>query len=118
MTTWKQERDLLISETLAFVQSVAGKTTDAGRQVETRLPPVSPAPPAIIDRPADLLPARPSPISDSGLRDEIHRRVAAFRARQQAFHRDRNDYCDAMMEKVRASSEAAVENRDTRLPKR
>jgi hypothetical protein len=116
--TWKKERDLLISQTMAFVQSVAGKTTDTDRPFEARLPPVSPAPSPVIERPADVLPARLVPIRHGDLRDEIHRRVAAFRARQQVFHRDREEYCDAMMEKARAASEQAVKHRDNRPLKR
>ena len=34
--------------------------------------------------------------------------TAAFRARQQAFDRDRNEYCNAMMAKARASAEKAA----------
>jgi hypothetical protein len=118
---WKKERDLLIAQTMAFVQSVAGKTAEADRQFQARLPQVTPVQPLRAERPADVrppdvLPARPSPIRESGLRDEIHRRVAAFRARQQAFHRDRDEYCNAMMAKVRAAREQAAA-RDRRQPK-
>jgi hypothetical protein len=129
---WKEERDLLIAQTMAFVQSVAGKTAEADRQLKTRLPQATPVQPSVAERPADVLradvlradvlpadvlPARFSPIRQSDLRDEIHRRVAAFRARQQVFHRDRNEYCNAMMAKVRAASEQA-KARDGQPPKR
>jgi hypothetical protein len=121
--TWKKERDLLIAQTMAFVQSVAGKTADADRRLETRLPPVSPVKPSTVERPADVLPVgrlspishgpiSHGPISHGDLRDEIGRRVAAFRARQQIFHRDRNEYCNAMMAKVRAATEQAAKGRD------
>jgi hypothetical protein len=120
---WKEERDLLIAQTMAFVQSVAGKTAKADRE-QARLPLVSPLQPAAAQRPADatlerptaVLPARPSPIRQSDLREEIQRRVTAFRARQQAFHRDRNEYCNAVMAKVRAASEQA-KARESQLPK-
>ena len=104
--SWKRERDLLIAQTMAFVQSVAGKTPDAGGRLDAGLP-LSPAQPATAERPADVLPARLSPLSHSDLRDEIRRRVEVFRARQQTFHRDRNEYCNAMMAKARAASEQA-----------
>jgi hypothetical protein len=112
--TWEKERDLLISETMAFVQSVAGKTSDADHRPETYLPPVSSTPPSTLERlPVDTLPvARPSPISHVNVRDEIGRRVAAFRARQQAFHRDRDEYCNATMAKARAATEQAAKARD------
>jgi hypothetical protein len=117
--TWKKERDLLISQTMAFVQSVAEKTADADHRSETRLPSVSDLPsvstaqPSALERPADVLSvARLSPISHGDFRDEIGRRVAAFRARQQAFHRDRDEYCNATMAKARAATEQAVKARD------
>jgi hypothetical protein len=110
--TWKKERDLLLAQTMAFVQSVAGKATDADVRPEARLKPVSFDPPFTVERPVDVLPARLSPIGPSDLRDEIRRRVAAFRVRQQTFDRDRDAYCNAMMAKARASSEHAVRARD------
>ena len=115
---WKEERDLLIAQTMAFVQSVAGKTAEVDRQLKTRLPQVTPVQPSTAERPMDVPPARLSPIRQSDLRDEINRRVTAFRARQQVFHRDRNEYCNAMMAKVRAASEQAAKDRDSQPPKR
>ena len=114
---WKRDRDLLIAQTMAFVQSVTGKPMDAEGTFEARLPLASPDLPSTTVRPADVLPARLSPINQSDLRDEIHRRVAAFRDRQQIFHRDRDEYCNAMMAKARASSEQALKARDHRPPK-
>src|ERR1700761_9100548 len=100
---WKKERDLLIAQTMAFVQSVAGKTTDTGARLEYRVD-VPPNELAAVARPADILPARLSPISHSDMRDEIRRRVAAFRDRQQLFDRARDEYCNATMAKARAAS--------------
>jgi hypothetical protein len=115
---WKKERDLLIAQTMAFVQSVAGKPLDEDGRLETRLPQVPPIQPSAAARPVDILPVtRLSPISQSDLRDEIHRRVAAFRARQQVFDRARNEYCNAMMAKARAATEQAVRIRDNQPPK-
>jgi len=114
---WKRDRDLLIAQTMAFVQSVTGKPMDAEGTFEARLPLALPDLPSTAVRPADVLPARLSSINPSDLRDEIHRRVAAFRDRQQIFHRDRDEYCNAMMAKARASSEQALKARDHRPPK-
>lgn len=114
---WKRERDLLIAQTMAFVQSVTGKPMDAEGPFEARLPLAAPDLLSTTVRPVDVLPARLSPINQSDLRDEIHRRVAAFRDRQQVFHRDRDEYCNAMMAKARASSEQALKARDHRPPK-
>ena len=110
--TWKKERDLLLAQTMAFVQSVAGKATDVDGRPEARLRPVSSEQLFTPDRPVDVLPARLSLIGPSDMRDEIRRRVAAFRVRQQAFDRDRDAYRNAMMAKARASSEHAVQARD------
>jgi hypothetical protein len=116
---WKRERDLLIAQTMAFVQSVAGKPVDVDDRLESRLEPMPPNEPLTVARPADILPtARVSPLGNSDLRDEIRRRVAAFRARQQLFDRDRNEYCNAMMAKARAASEHAVKALENSPPKR
>jgi len=116
---WKRERDLLIAQTMAFVQSVAGKPVDVDDKLESRLEPMPPNEPLTVARPADILPtARVSPLGNSDLRDEIRRRVAAFRARQQLFDRDRNEYCNAMMAKARAASAHAVKVLENPPPKR
>ena len=116
---WKKERDLLIAETTAFVQSVAGKTARADLRLEPILKPISPDRSSAGERPAEVPPvARLSPVSHGDLRDEIRRRVAAFRARQQLFDRDRDEYCNAMMAKVRAATEQAVKARDNQPLKR
>ena len=110
---WKKERDLLIAQTMAFVQSVAGKPTDTSGGLESRLEAMPANEPVTVPRPVDFLPAaRLSPTSRSDLRDEIQRRVAAFRARQQLFDRDRNEYCNAMMAKARATTAHAVKASD------
>lgn len=99
---WQKERDLLIAQTMAFVQSVTGRQADA-------VPYVAPARPdelANLPPPREvLMPTRLPPLKHEGMREEIQRRVAEFRARQQLFHRDRDEYCKAMMAKVRAATE-------------
>lgn len=115
---WKQERDLLMAQTMAFVQSVTGKTPDAPARLSASLPSALPAQPGTVERPADVLPARLTPLKHSDLRDEIRRRVEAFRARQQVFDRARDEYCNAMMAKARATSEQATQLRDNQPPKR
>jgi hypothetical protein len=116
--TWKNERDLLLAQTMVFVESVAGKA-NLNSGLESRRQSASSDLPSTAGRPVDVLPAaRLSAIGSSDLREEIRRRVAAFRARQQAFDRDRNAYCNAMMAKARASSEDAINARDNRPLKR
>jgi hypothetical protein len=103
---WKKERDLLIAQTMAFVQSVAGKTTEVEGRVES-IP---------LDEPDEVKRAvetiaitRPSPVRRSELREEIRGRVAAFRAHQELFNRNRDEYCDSVLAKVRASTEHPTE---------
>jgi hypothetical protein len=125
---WMRERDLLIAQTMAFVQSVTGKTPAADKPVATpgafepveALRPLdAPAPmfaaPAVLDikpaltdaiTPAAELP-RPVQMARLELRDdfqsEIRSRVANFRAHQERFSREREAYCSATMAKVRAA---------------
>lgn len=130
---WMRERDLLIAQTMAFVQSVTGKAPDAERSVtvssatlavETSETRVTAAP--LLDiasllakkLPAQPLPAAapmetprpvsmPTPLPRLDLRDdfqsEIKARVANFRAHQERFNREREAYCTATMAKVHAS---------------
>jgi hypothetical protein len=99
---WKKERDLLIAQTMAFVQSVAVKTTEVAGRVE----PIPLDEPDKVERPVETAAImRPSPVRHSELRDEIRGRVAAFRAHQELFNRHRDEYCDSVLAKVRASTE-------------
>ncbi|MBO4225184.1 hypothetical protein [Bradyrhizobium neotropicale] len=134
---WMKERDLLIAQTMAFVQSVTGKKPDAELlspaaeatvratittavvNVEAVLAEPPPLPIAVPPNPAQTMPAqtmhpeaRPSqakPPQIAGLdlpadfRSEIRARVASFRAHQERFTREREEYCRATMAKVRAT---------------
>src|ERR1019366_6118867 len=112
--SWARERDLLIAQTMTFVQSITGKKPEAeARAAETRIETrIVVAPLDEIeraDRPVEIVdevvaPRRASPIPRSGLREEIQGRVAAFRAHQQLFHRDRDEYCRSVLTKLRASA--------------
>src|ERR1700674_3496039 len=106
---WVKERDLLIAQTLAFVQSVndrkvGARRLDAKRWAESRIEaaPIDATkqidvvkivepPPATI--PFNVPAARPSipaarPSVSGDVRAEIQNRVASFRAHQQRFHRE------------------------------
>src|SRR6267142_2566489 len=125
---WVKERDLLIAQTLAFVQSVndrklGARRLDARRWAESRIEaapiaaakpidaikPIAPIklaeqPPANI--PFSVPAARPSvpvarPSVSGDVRAEIQSRVASFRAHQQRFHRERDEYCSATLAKMR-----------------
>jgi hypothetical protein len=103
---WKKERDLLIAQTMAFVQFAAGGTTEVeGTEVEGWVEPIPPDEPTEAERPVETVAiTRPSPIRPSELREEIRGRVAAFRAHQELFNRNRDEYCDSVLAKVRASA--------------
>jgi hypothetical protein len=123
---WMRERDLLIAQTMAFVQSVTGKKPDAERPIA-----YSAAQP---ERPAGRLPdveailaetitstEPPTPIQSvrpagrSEYQNEIQARVANFRAHQQRFLKEREAYCSATMAKVQAT--LAKDARPPRLGK-
>jgi hypothetical protein len=142
---WIKERDLLIAQTMAFVQSVAGKKATAeAREVarEVRIEPTrvesaqhdeiaqverlsetaSIKTPRIEALKIEALKieavqiTRPSPVRVSDVRQEIRGRVAAFRAHQELFHRERDEYYNSVVTRLRASSEHAPKVPDD-LPK-
>ena len=110
---WIRERDALIAQTLAFVQSVTGKKDDLhppeppvaafaltteivtvqALAVEAEAPPVCP-PPA-------PLPVPPRLTGD--FRSEMQARIANFRKHQERFEREREEYCAATLTRLRAA---------------
>ena len=118
---WMRERDLLIAQTMAFVQSVTGKKPETEQAIATSVTMLSvetsehaattsmpdieamlaetivtAAPP-----PKPALMVRPEPRID--FQSEIRARVANFRAHQERFNREREAYCSATMAKVHAT---------------
>jgi hypothetical protein len=153
--SWKRERDGLIAQTLAFVQSVTGKRDEtpepiaplsseaeardrpsagaaALMAVETALGAAAPSvvsasvvsasvvsasvvsnakvtpqklePPRIAPENPPASPQVPRrPIIQSEMANEIRDRVASFRAHQQRFSREREEYFAATLARLRAS---------------
>jgi predicted CoA-binding protein len=102
---WAKERDLLIAQTMTFVQSITGKKPEAETRTETRIEfaPVDQI--EKVERPVEIVQvARPSTVPRSGMREEIQGRVAAFRAHQQLFDRERDAYFKSVLTRVRAST--------------
>ena len=117
---WMRERDLLIAQTMAFVQSVTGRKpeaevfarTDLPAVTPTRLPdveamlaeaisaPVTPAN-AVPEGAKPLPPARPPGRSE--YQSDIQARVEKFRAHQAKFNQEREAYCSATMARMQAS---------------
>jgi hypothetical protein len=115
---WMRERDLLIAQTMSFVQSVTGKMPDAGYtsvapEVTGYRVPAGPiaeleavlSQPSVIARPPTPVPptGMPRPDLREDIQSEIRARVASFRAHQQRFLREREEYCSATMAKVRTA---------------
>ena len=124
---WMRERDLLIAQTMAFVQSVAGKkpvaektygTSEAASPdiaetdiASTRLPDIEALLAETIAKPKPGLLPEPPPKAAiasgvgprSEFEDEIRARVAKFRAHQQRVSRERDAYFTATMAKIHAS---------------
>jgi hypothetical protein len=128
---WVIERDLLIAQALAFVQSVSGKKEDAGKP--DAAPDIKAAPiDAIIDDAIKDHSIKDHPIKDfstddaikiverpanigastiqvsrasvpSDFRTEIQASVANFRAHQERFHRDRDEYYRATFARIRTT---------------
>jgi hypothetical protein len=102
---WTKERDLLIAQTMAFVQSIAGKKPEGSARAEARIEFVEVDEIEKAERPVVVAPvANPAPAPRSELREEIQGRVASFRAHQQLFHRERDKYCNSVLTKLRAST--------------
>ena len=116
---WIRERDALIAQTLAFVQSVSGKKDDS-RQPDTAAaapvlaaeivsvrtvtvafePPQAEPPP--VAPPPQPLPV-PPPRMAGDFRSEMQARIANFRKHQERFEREREEYCAATLTKLRAA---------------
>ena len=126
---WIRERDALIAQTMAFVQSVTGKKDDfhppeipaaapavwvetvtvETRTVETlavgtfaiEVEPPQAAPPS---RPAVVPPVMVLPPRAGGdFRSEMQTRIANFRKHQERFEREREEYCATTLTRLRAA---------------
>ena len=104
--SWVKERDLLIAQTMAFVQSVAGKKPEIEARPEARVQFTPVEATKAVQRPVEIVSPvdRPSPAFRSEVREEIRGRVAAFRAHQQLFEREREAYFNAVLARARAST--------------
>ena|SRR5579871_6893685 len=144
--SWKKDRDSLIAQTMAFVQSVTGRKDESVQAIEMRatpssvelavldaleselVPPPVPKPLAAAVKPpaagfrppaadfkppaAGLEPVRivppplpATPIAPSQLQgemaNEIRARVASFRAHQERFNREREEYFSQTLARLR-----------------
>ena len=110
---WARERDLLVAQTMAFVQSVTGKKPEAETPVESApvtgfQPFESPiemaAEPSIeMAAPPQQPPVGKPAVVRSAVREEIEGRVAAFRAHQHRFDRERDRHFNSVLTGIRAA---------------
>ena len=83
MTNWQADLDALVQETMALTKSV---------RVE------SPIPRAVVD------PKRMLALNlNNSERDQIRQRVANFKAHQERFAREREDYAASLLERMRGN---------------
>jgi hypothetical protein len=98
---WVKERDLLIAQTMAFVQSVTGKKPEADAQVESAY---SAAKFEQIEASVEAAePPQKPPVARSAIREEVEGRVAAFRAHQRRFDRERDSHFNSVLMGIRAA---------------
>lgn len=112
---WIRERDALIAQTLAFVQSVSGRKDDV-RQPDTAAAAAPVLAAEIVsvqavtvafESPQAAPPPQPLPVPPPRLagdfRSEMQARIANFRKHQERFEREREEYCAATLTKLRAA---------------
>src|SRR5918912_1263702 len=108
---WMRERDLLIAQTMAFVQSVTGRKPEAEVFARADIAPVTPT--RLPDVEAMLAEAisvpetpKAAPLARPAMRSEyqseIQARVEKFRAHQARFNREREAYFSQTMAKMQA----------------
>ena len=137
--SWKKERDALIAQTMAFVQSVTGRREELGAVGAGFTPvPPPPMPPALdtyvppkpvaafepaksFEPPKAFEPAKPLEPAKSveplppriaalapcvavpgEMANEIRARIAGFRAHQERFNREREEYFSQTLAKLKA----------------
>jgi hypothetical protein len=113
---WMRERDLLIAQTMAFVQSVTGKKPEAEVFARADIAPVTPtrlpdveamlAEAISVPEMPKAVPPPPRPPGRSEYQSEaqeIQARVEKFRAHQAKFKREREAYCSQTMAKMQAT---------------
>ena len=112
---WIEERDALIAQTKAFVEAVTRRSGDVGKSAATPLQAVAalrssapPAPAAPLPQTNEAISAlmAPAPLAQkfdqASMSSEIRARVAAFRAHQERFNRERHEYFNATLARLRA----------------
>ena len=131
MKSWMEERDLLIAQTMAFVEEVAASTpvrrepivAATSTPVEAQIAAAPRDNVQNAERPMEVEPrlaeAPPQPIGRLALlsavdeRTEILNRVASFKAHQARFFQDRDRFFRAMMTNIGDPAGSAGRDRST-----
>jgi hypothetical protein len=119
MSNWKAERDAFVSETMAFVEAVRSQrpiSTEAiatARRLPLRVPDHFQQPAPTVSEHAHVVShetaeqPRLEPMKWGGSeREEIGKRVATFKANQQRFTREREDYALSTLMRVQGDISA------------
>jgi hypothetical protein len=112
--SWKTDRDSLIAQTMAFVQSVTGRRDELRPDLRSVLPPVEVDVRAELATALEIVDAAEPPpmrvqasesrqVALTDIQKEIRDRVASFRAHQQRFNKEREEYFSATIAKLKAS---------------
>ena len=104
---WMQARDKLIAQTLAIVQSVTGRKENAGEPRPLLVPEAPKSEAKIAQAKCIETPEPPrgpnAATRPSDLNDELKARVASFRAHQERFNREREEYFSTTLARLRAA---------------
>jgi hypothetical protein len=100
MTDWMKQRDLLLEEALAFAQSVTANTKKIAL-APVHQPDAEQRFTSSVQRPVAVTEPAPKETPDME-RTAILRQVANFKAHQQRFQREREDYFQKTMAKARS----------------
>jgi hypothetical protein len=100
MNDWMKQRDLLVEEALAFAQVVAARAPKM-TLTPVHQPDAAQVAASSVPRPVAVTESTPRDTSNTE-RTAILRQVANFKAHQQRFEREREDYFQKTMAKARS----------------
>jgi hypothetical protein len=103
MEKWKSDLDALINDTMAMV--AAARATGAVRGLAVAQPPSTPQSSGTTELPSPMSVLDPG-WTASAEREEIRRRVANFKAHQEWWIRERENYADSILKNIDRRSDA------------
>ncbi|MEH2469328.1 hypothetical protein V1281_001421 [Nitrobacteraceae bacterium AZCC 2161] len=97
--SWVEDRDQLITETMAFVKEVSVSQPELAAELQAAVALEVEA----AKNPVQIVPPQFKALEIRDLREDIRRRVAAFKGRQQKMENEREAYAKQTMDTVRAT---------------